>query len=401
MKKAIVTCNINLTDSDGKSLRLLSIAKTLHKIGFKVTLIVNKCYSKEAKKFSIIENGSTMKDTLLDNFIEKLFHYFKQSIKLISFYLKILASGIDCDLIVTSLAGSEVDSLLACILSKIEKVPFIYDYDDPSPELRIAFFGCSTYDPRVKFSVFTRNFLIKNSSLVLTAADTIRHEIIKEFGTRPKIYVWYNIPRIDNIELYQNKKLLRRKLGLKMDAFIISYLGRVPSWGILPLKEMLVRFAENFWHDKKTLFLIIGGGGRWEKYFRKLIRDFSLKNQILITGMKPRKEALEFLAASDVSCIPFSSNVAAYNILPTKLFEAMALGVPIICLKSKNYVNILGEDGIYFDGSYEDFFKKVQWCITNREKLNKISSRLMSRFQREYSWKKRLMTLKNATKLLA
>lgn len=397
--KALLTSNINLTDSDGKSLRLLSLAKLVHDAGFKVTLVVSKCNSTEARKFSIIETESPLRDTLLDDPLTKMLHYFRQSIRLLSFYAKLLILGADYNIVVSSLVGPETDSLFVCMLSKIKKSPFVYDYDDPSPELRIAFFGCSANDPRVRLSLFTRNILVKNASLIITAADTVRNQIIEDSRKAKGVYVWYNLPRMDNIRVSEDKEFLRRKLGLEPNSFIVSYLGRVPSWGIEPLKKILVDFAENFRHDENVLFLIIGGG-RWEEHFRKIIKNLRLTDRILITGMKPRQNALEYLMASNVSCVPFGSSLASSHIVPTKLFEAVALGVPVLCARSVNYVGILGGDGIYFDGSRSDLAKKIRWCLTNQTKLLRISLDLKSRFQREYTWEKRSVVLENVLRSL-
>lgn len=398
-KRALLTSNIKLTDSDGKSLRLLSLAKLVHDAGFKVTLIVSKCNSTEARKFSIIETKSPLRDTLLDSLLNKMLHYFRQSIGLLSFYAKLLILGADYSIVVSSLAGPETDSLFACMLSKIKKAPFVYDYDDPSPELRIAFFGCSANDPRVRLSLFTRNILVKHAALVITAADTVRHQIIEDSRKAKRVYVWYNLPRMDHIRVSEDKEFLRQKLGLEPNPFIVSYLGRVPSWGIEPLKKILVDFAENFRHDDTVLFVIIGGG-RWEEYYRKIVKNLGLTDRILITGMKPRQNALEYLMASNVSCIPFGSSLASSHIAPTKLFEAMALGVPVLCPRSDNYVRILGGDGIYFDGSRSDLAKKIRWCLTNQAELLRISSDLKSRFQREYMWEKRSFVLENVLRSL-
>lgn len=399
LKKALLTSNIDLTDYDGKSLRLLSLAKLVHDAGFKVTLVVNKCNSAEAREFSIIETKSPLRNTLLDGLLNKILHYFRQAIGLLSFYVKLLILGADYSIVVSSLSGPETDSLFACMLSKIKKAPFVYDYDDPSPELRIAFFGCSANDPRVRLSLFTRNTLIRNASLAITAADTVRHQIIRSSGKTKRVYVWYNLPRMDHIHVREDKEFLRQKLGLKPNSFIVSYLGRVPSWGIEPFKRILVDFAESFRRDENILFLIIGGG-RWEEYYAKIIKNLRLTDRILITGVKPRQSALEYLMASNVSCVPFGSSLASSHIVPTKLFEAMALGVPVLVERSANYAKILGEDGIYFNGSSSDLAKKIRWCSTNQVELLRISSGLKSRFQRDYIWEKRSLVLEKVLKSL-
>jgi len=397
--RALLTSNINLTDSDGKSLRLLGLARLLHDAGCRVTLVVSECSSTVAKRYSIIETKAPLRDIFAYGPLKKLFHYFRQSIRLLSFYAKLLIFGADYDIVVTSLVGPETDSLLACMLSKIRRVPFVYDYDDPSPELRIAFFGVGINDPRVRLSLFTRNILIQNSSLVLTAADTVRHQIIEGSKKTVNVRVWYNLPDMDCVSVSEDRKYLRQKLGLEPESFIVSYLGRVPSWGVEPLRNILINFAESLKHDENVLFLIIGGG-RWEEYYCRTIQSLCVTDRILITGLNPRQKALEYLMASNVSCIPFGSSLASSHIVPTKLFESMALGIPILCVQSTNYVQILGHDGIYFDGSASDLSKKIRWCLLNQKRLERISSNLKLRFLHEYTLGKRSPILENVFKSL-
>lgn len=391
--KAILTSNINLTDSDGKSLRLLSLAELLNIAGFNVTLIVSRCNSVAAEKFPIIETKTPLRDTLHDSLLKKILHYSRESIDLLSFYSKLLFLGDHYDIIVTSLVGPETDSLLACILSKIKRIPFVYDYDDPSPEIRITFFRRSSNDPRVRLSLFTRNILIQSASLVLTAADTVKHKIVEDFGTR-RVSVWYNLPRTDSTCVSLDKEYLRQKLGFGNRCFIVSYLGRVPTWFIQRLRDIVLAFAHEFKHDKDVLFLMIGGG-KWEEQYREMIRKLGFEDRILITGMIPRQNALEYLMVSDLSCIPSDLNPAASNITPTKLFEAMELGIPILIPRSANYVQILGDDGIYFDGSSRDFVRRVRWCWENKEKLEKTSSNLKTRFRDQYTWEQKALELKS------
>jgi glycosyltransferase involved in cell wall biosynthesis len=394
-KKALLTSNIRLTDTNGKSLRLLSLAELLNSAGFEVTLIVSECDSIMARKFSIIETKTDLRNTLSDNLLEKVFHYTKQFIKLLSFYAKFLILKVNCDIIVSSLVGPEIDSLFACMLSKIKRTPFVYDYDDPSPEIRMFFYKCGANDPRVKLSILSRNILIRNASLILTSAETISRQIAENFRKTKRVYTWYNLPKTDDIyiNIDKNKNRLRRKLGLSTKSFIISYIGNVPNWGVETLRNILIDCAGNFKCDKNVLFLIIGGGP-WEEYYRKLIKRLRLTDCILITGSIARRNALEYLMVSNVSFIPFGFNCASMHILPTKLFEAMALGVPILCARLPNLFQILGDDGIYFDDTH-DITKKIRWCIMNQEKLDKISTNLKSKFFSEYTWEKRCLSLVN------
>lgn len=400
VKRALLTSNTNLTDTDGKSLRVLSIAELLNKTGFDVTLLVSECNSSKAKDFSVIETKSHVRNTLSDSFMKKVLHFSRQFIVLISFYAKLLVSGENYDVIGSTLVGPEIDSLFASILSKIKKVPFVYDYDDPSPEIRELFYGQGKNDLRVKLSSFSRNIMVRSADLVLASADTTKRQLLRYSRTATKVCVFYNLPKITDLGVHANKNVLRKKLGLSSKFFIVSYLGNLPNWSIEEIKNTLLCCAKNLEPDPHAVFVIIGGG-EWEQYYQKEFEEMGLADHILITGRQPRQVALDYFVASDVSMIPFKLNNVTMNIVPTKLFEAMALGIPVLCTKSSNYLKILGDDGIYFDGSCSGLTEKIKYCMMNPEKLGELSSNLKSKFASEYNLEKTHLSLgKVLSKLL-
>jgi len=393
-KKALVTSNTRLTDTDGKSLRVLGLAELLTGAGFKTTLVVSECTSKKVRKFSTIETNTRLRNTLFDNILRKTFHFGRELISLSSFYAKLLIQGGNYDVVLSTLVGPEIDSFLACAFSKIKRTRFIYDYDDPSPEIRMVFYKRGKNDLRVKLSLFSRNMLVRNASLVLTSADTTKYQIRNEFRNTKRVIVWYNLPRTDDIYMHENKEHLRSKLGLSTKSFIASYLGNVPNWAVETLKNTLIHCIKSLTEDDNVLFLIIGGG-IWEERYRKWIEKLHLTDRILVTGRQPRRSALEYLVASDVSLFPFELNSISMYIVPTKLFEAMALGIPVLCPRLPNFLQILGDEGIYFDDMH-DLAERIRWCMINPEKLDKISSNLKMKYLGDYSWEKRRLSIENS-----
>ncbi|MFQ5821300.1 MAG: glycosyltransferase [Candidatus Heimdallarchaeota archaeon] len=397
-KNVLLTSNIRLTDTDGKSHRVIKLAGLFNALGFHVVIMVGKCTSATVKRhYSVIETKTDPKDTSLDNLLKKVVRHIRQLVTLLSVYMKILVYGMKYNIITSSSVSPPIDSLLAYMLSKFTKVPFIYDYDDPSPQLIALFNRCSINDPQVKLSLISERMLIRNASLVLTSSETLRDHIARDFGKIRRVYVYHNLPKIRDINICEDKYRLRRKLGLNVKSFLISYLGNPQPYvrGI----ETLVNCAVDFKDNEAVLFLIIGGG-QWEEYYRTLVKRLDLVDRVSITGKKPRQNALEYLAASDVSCIPYGVNPASVYHAPTKLFEAMALRVPLLCTRLPNFVGILGNNGIYFDGSHEDLTRKIRWCMVNLEQLDKTGSSLRSRFLRRFTWEKQHLHSKNVLRAL-
>jgi glycosyltransferase involved in cell wall biosynthesis len=391
--RALLTANVRLTDTDGKSIRILNLAELFNKLGFAVTLVVSECVSTKAGKFTVIETKTPLNDTAPNNILKKIFYHINQMIMLFGFYMKLAVLRTNYDVIISEQVGPEINALFAYIFSKIRKVPFVYDYDDPTIELGMLFYNCSMYDLRLLHTLISKKILLRNANLVLTASESIKRRILEDVGKNKRVYVFYNSPRMDDIYVNEDRNRLREKLGLNMNSFIVSYLGNPPLWGIDTCIQILVNCAKAFGYDEKVLFLIIGGG-KWEEYYHKIIENSQLTDRIIITGRKTRESALEYFAASDVCCFPFEPNCASVHMAPTKLFEAMALGIPILCPRLPNLVQILGDDGIYFD-EVSDLIKKIRWCLTNQEKLNKIASNLKFRYLHEYAWERITLRLKD------
>ena len=408
-KNALVTSNTNLTDTDGKSLRILNLAEILAMAGFSVSLVVSKCNSSKARKFSVIETQSNLRNTLRESMQKRVIGFFGQMVALFSFYAKLIFQDKKFDIVVTTLYGAEINSLFACVFSKIRRVPFVYDYDDPSPEIRMLFYGISKNDPRVRLSTFTRDVLVRNSALILAASNTIRSQILKSSGSLKRIsnvHILYNTLRTSEIHNMANKENLRKKLGLSQDSFIVCYHGTVPNWYILTLKNSLLHCVSTLKNDKRILFIIVGGGSmvggmKWETYYKQIFGRLGLSNRIIFTGNVPRQTALEYLAASDLSFQPFPPNCVTKHIVPTKMFEAMAFGIPIVCANLPNYFQILGDSAIFFDGSDYDLAERIHWCSQHEETLERVSLNLKKEFVLKYSWDRNHLFVETLFKNLA
>ena len=80
-------------------------------------------------------------------------------------------------------------------------------------------------------------------------------------------------------------------------------------------------------------FLLIGGGRRWTE-----VRDRSARRRaanLEFTGPLPHADALARLAACDLTLCPFTRDAVGHGASPLKLFESLALGIPVLATRTR------------------------------------------------------------------
>ena len=149
----------------------------------------------------------------------------------------------------------------------------------------------------------------------------------------------------------EQKRCIRKKLGLSEKDFVILYVGRIMKIkGVLELMKAVARLR-----DPHIKLLIIGSAnfGKWafSSYERKVKKlSEQNKDRIIFTGYVDNTEVYKYASVADVQCLPTLVEEAA----PLVILEAMAEGIPLIVTKSggveeyidKNTALIVEKDNI-------------------------------------------------------
>lgn len=112
------------------------------------------------------------------------------------------------------------------------------------------------------------------------------------------------------------------------DRFVCSYVGTV---GMAHGLDVVIRAAERFKRAgrKDVLFLIVGGGAKLDD-LREAVAKNELAHWIKLTGRLDKSEMPAVLSASD-ACLVHLSRVELFeHVIPSKIFETMAMQRPII-----------------------------------------------------------------------
>jgi glycosyltransferase involved in cell wall biosynthesis len=128
---------------------------------------------------------------------------------------------------------------------------------------------------------------------------------------------------------------LRRSLGFG-DRLVLAFVGAMKPWhGVPRLVDALRDLGDGF------RLLLVGDGPELEAT-RARARAHGLDHAVHFTGAVPHDAVPDWLAAADVALVPYDVTAAQY-FSPVKLFECMAMGMPIAAARAGQTDEILGQ----------------------------------------------------------
>ena len=223
------------------------------------------------------------------------------------------------DLIIAS-SPQLLVAFFALLISKIYRKPFIFEVRDLWPQVLIDLAGMN---PNSFFIIFLKKieyFLYKNSSYVVVLSEGAV-EYVKKRGARNVIWL-PNGPDLKKFKFNFKKKYL----GINKKEFIFKciYAG---AHGTANDLENVVEAAKLL-VEKPIKFIFIGDGPEKNKLIKQAS---SLKN---IEFLPPVSKELmpNILSSADVILVSLKDvDLFEYGISPNKLYDAYALGIPVIC----------------------------------------------------------------------
>ena len=262
------------------------------------------------------------------------------------------------DVIVASSPPPTV-GLSAAILSYIKMVPLVGDIRDLWPEYAIVI-GELTNKMAIWGGRLTENIFYKRCFAFVTISEGLKVYLAKKAPGK-KISIVMNGSSIPDLEAFSDKqaKCFMNK------TVIVCYAGVV---GLLQPIQDIVDAAQITLKDNSIRYLVIGDGVKRESLENQLISK-NLSN-IEFTGSLPFDKTLNYLLQSDMAVVPLLGIEHFKSALPSKFFDYMALGLPIILGVDGEARQILNSHstGVYYTpGSPEQLVEKIRWLQAHQD----------------------------------
>ncbi|MEW6411107.1 MAG: glycosyltransferase family 4 protein [Candidatus Zixiibacteriota bacterium] len=211
--------------------------------------------------------------------------------------------------------------VIGYILSRIRKSKFVLEIRDLQPESSEDF-GNLSRSPFTRLLKKMMHHLYRKADAVVPVTQGITDYLLGLGLDEKKVTTVKSGVSREFIDSDSNG--IRKKFGLE-EKFLVIYAGTL---GWAHSLETLVEAARQLTDQPDIYFAFIGDGQK-KKVLEGMVRDYGLKN-VGFFGLQPLETIPYFLRAGDVLVHSMKDVPVTKGSLPSKLFEYMASGKPII-----------------------------------------------------------------------
>jgi glycosyltransferase involved in cell wall biosynthesis len=177
----------------------------------------------------------------------------------------------------------------------------------------------------------------------------------------------------------------RRPEPAPTDAFSIVYHGTFAErYGVLLLVEAVAELSRS--RDNVRLHLL--GDGEIRPRIVSLIEELGVGGIVSVSpGMMAARDIVPVLEAASIGVVPNLSNVFTDGLLPTKLLEYVAVGVPVVAARTPMIESYFDEDQVaYFEPGNQDDLVAVLGKLASDVELGLSLARAANRFNQAHDW---------------
>lgn len=228
--------------------------------------------------------------------------------------------------------------VFAALPAKLSGRPVVLDLHDLMPEFFASRFGGRMDGTKVRLVRWLERLSIGFADQVITVTDLWRSSLVERGFEPDRIAVVMNAP---DESLYA-----RREPELRSGPPVtVIYHGTLTHrYGI----DLLIRAVDEA-RSRIPLRLLLHGRGEMVPEIERLIEELRLGDTIDFTTTRLSSADLaDKIASADIGVVPNRNDVFTDGILPTKLMEYAALGVPAIVARSRAAEQYFSDEMVHY-----------------------------------------------------
>jgi glycosyltransferase involved in cell wall biosynthesis len=223
----------------------------------------------------------------------------------------------------------------AIFLAKKLKTRLIINISDLWPQSAVELGMIKPEGIIHKLSCFLEEWCYKHADLITGQTEGIIGNIKNRFPNK-KVKLFPNGIDLEKFSAPIDREKIRKEFGWDNDEFVITYTG---VFGHAQALEQILKAAKIIESKKRVLFAFIGNGPCREQLSQQ-IEAMALTNVRMYNWQKPEMMP-ELIGASDTGIVPLAKGKLFEGARPSKMFEIMGAGKPVILCAKGEAVEII------------------------------------------------------------
>ncbi|NLV25493.1 MAG: glycosyltransferase family 4 protein [Deltaproteobacteria bacterium] len=225
--------------------------------------------------------------------------------------------------------GTSPQFFAACagwLAAGLKRTPFVFELRDLWPE-SIKAVGAMKDSAAIRFFERLELFLYRRAAAVVSVTHSFRRNLIGRGIDPGKVHVVTNGVDLSRFAPHPKDPELVAELGLA-GKFVAGYIG---THGMAHALETILAAAETI--RKRPgggayRFILLGHGARKEELKAKAAA-MGLDNLLFLDSV-PKEEVPRYWSLLDVAIIHLRKTPLFETVIPSKLFEGMGMGIPVL-----------------------------------------------------------------------
>lgn len=259
--------------------------------------------------------------TANEGFIKRILDY--QSFMLSATLAAPFVRGVD---VVVGTSPQFFTACAAYVVSRMKRIPFVFELRDMWPE-SIKAVGAMKDSMAIRFLERIEMFLYRKAQRIVTVTHAFKDTLIQRGIDGSKVDVVTNGVDLSHFAPLVKDAALVQQLGLQ-GMFVAGYIG---THGMAHALETLLDAAQTLQKTpgaENVRMLFLGDGARKDD-LKARAQEMGLGNVMFLDSVS-KEQVVRYWSLLDVSVIHLRNTELFTTVIPSKLFECMGMGLPVL-----------------------------------------------------------------------
>ena len=209
------------------------------------------------------------------------------------------------------------------IISRLRRLPWVFELRDLWPESIVAV-GAMRKNLMIRLLEWLELRMYRDASRVITVTRSFKEDLVRRGIDSDKIDIVLNGVDADRYKPQPKDAVIVAEQRLE-GRLVVGYLGTI---GMAHALDKVVEAADLL-RDREDIVFLIAGAGAKRAEIETQIMQAGLAN---VRMMEPQPKSMmpALWSVHDVALIPLRDQNLFRTVIPSKMFEAMGMGVPIL-----------------------------------------------------------------------